>query len=109
MIHMRDMLDDIDARRLQSSGLWEPHDLNDQAVRDGVKHRFASLKGAPSDWKSDRPGCVKPWLNVRTEEDELAIAMPSLSPNPGQLVSLATRWDELNTNVQASGQLLLPL
>ena len=27
----------------------------------------------------------------------------------GKLVSLATRWDELNTNVQASGQLLLPL
>jgi RNA-directed DNA polymerase len=26
-----------------------------------------------------------------------------------KLVSLATRWDELNTNVQASGQLLLPL
>ena len=25
-----------------------------------------------------------------------------------KLVSLATRWDELNTNVQASGQLLLP-
>ena len=27
----------------------------------------------------------------------------------GKLVSLATRWGELNTNVQASGQLLLPL
>jgi hypothetical protein len=27
----------------------------------------------------------------------------------GKLVSLATRWDELNTHVQASGQLLLPL
>jgi hypothetical protein len=27
----------------------------------------------------------------------------------GKLVSLATRWDELNSNVQASGQLLLPL
>jgi hypothetical protein len=26
----------------------------------------------------------------------------------GKLVSLATRWDELNTSVQASGQLLLP-
>ena len=26
----------------------------------------------------------------------------------GRLVSLATRWDELNTRVQASGQLLLP-
>ena len=26
----------------------------------------------------------------------------------GKLVSPATRWDELNTNVQASGQLLLP-
>jgi hypothetical protein len=26
-----------------------------------------------------------------------------------KLVSLATRWDELNTHVQASGQLLLPL
>src|SRR6516162_9029905 len=27
----------------------------------------------------------------------------------GKLVSLATRWNELNTNVQVSGQLLLPL
>jgi hypothetical protein len=26
-----------------------------------------------------------------------------------ETVSLATRWDELNTHVQASGQLLLPL
>jgi hypothetical protein len=26
----------------------------------------------------------------------------------GRLVSLATRWDELNTRVQASGQLVLP-
>jgi hypothetical protein len=38
----------------------------------------------------------------------------SLHPNPppwfsGKLVSLATRWDELNTNAQASEQLLLPL
>jgi hypothetical protein len=30
-------------------------------------------------------------------------------PFSGKLVSLTTRWDELNTNVQASGQLLLPL
>jgi hypothetical protein len=60
-----------------------PHDLDDQAVRDGVKHRFAKFKGAPSDWKSDRPGCIKPWLNVRTGEDALAIVMPSLSPDPG--------------------------
>jgi hypothetical protein len=27
----------------------------------------------------------------------------------GRLVSLATRWLELNTQVQASGQLMLPL
>jgi hypothetical protein len=58
-----------------------PHDLNDQAVREGIKHRFASFKGAPSDWKSDRPGCIKPWLNVRTEENEIAIAIPSLAPD----------------------------
>jgi hypothetical protein len=27
---------------------------------------------------------------------------------PASLVSLATRWDELNNHVQASGQLVLP-
>jgi hypothetical protein len=59
-----------------------------------------------------RGGCralPEPPETSNTPCQEIPPSFLSVSLMLSKIVSLATRWDELNTNVQASGILLLPL